>query len=113
MTARWILVLLPGPDTLVVPRSASQDLYLLLKIAGAGYLVCPGPVRGRLRRRLATNLLNPKIGVLFVAMLPGVIPAGHPVPGTSLLLGATYVVETAVSVAALIVGLGVPMVAGA
>lgn len=169
--AAALLVLLPGPDTLVVLRSAvrggrrratwtalggltglvvwvtvtalglaaalraSHDLYLLLKIAGGGYLVWLG-IRS-LRSRglggsdpggsatevdpappvvatgrfwegygagLATNLLNPKIGVLFVALLPGFIPAGASVAGTSLLLGGIYIAETAVYVA-LLVGL--------
>lgn len=165
-----LLVLLPGPDTMVVLRSAvrggrrratwtalggltglvvwvsatalglaaalraSHDLYLLLKIVGAGYLVWLGvrslrsrglgdpttgapaaPVPsgsstgpGRLWEGygagLATNLLNPKIGVLFVALLPGFIPAGQPVATTSLLLGAIYIAESAVY-AALLVGL--------
>lgn len=163
--AAALLVVLPGPDTMVVLRSAvrggrrratwtalggltglviwvsvtalglaaalraSHDLYLALKIAGAGYLVwlgirslCsrglgrsgmepaaqarldPAPVRfgAGYGAGLATNLLNPKIGVLFVALLPGFIPAGHSVAGTSLLLGAIYIAETAVYVAVLI-----------
>lgn len=163
--AAALLVLLPGPDTLVVLRSAvrggrrratwtalggltglvvwvtvtalglaaalraSHDLYLLLKIAGAGYLVwlgirslrsrgldvaapVPAPAADRpadtgrfwegYAAGLATNLLNPKIGVLFVALLPGFIPAGHPVAATSLLLGAIYIAETAVYVAVLV-----------
>ena len=165
--AAALLVVLPGPDTLVVIRSmvrggrrraawtaaggltglvvwvsitamglsavlhASHDAYVGLKLAGAAYLVWLGvqslrsrtlgtplttgavtPSTGAPARRprvaegfgagLSTNLLNPKIGVLFVAMLPGFIPAGESVTTTSLLLGAIYIAETAVYVAALI-----------
>lgn len=160
-----LLVVLPGPDTLVVVRSmvrggrrrafwtaaggltgltvwvsvtavglasvlhASHDAYVALKLAGAAYLIWlgirsllsrapapspeaaelptgPGPVRdswcGGFGAGLATNLLNPKIGVLFVALLPGFIPAGSSVGATSLLLGGIYLVETALYVAVLI-----------
>lgn len=160
-----LLVVLPGPDTLVVIRGmvrggrrravwtalggltglvvwvsitalglaallhASHDAYLALKIAGAAYLVwlgvqsfrsrstevpvdapVPGPGGpGRGERRtsgfgagLATNLLNPKIGVMFVALLPGFVPSGASVATTSLLLGGIYITETAVYVAVLI-----------
>ncbi len=160
-----LLVVLPGPDTLVVVRGmvrggrrravwtalggltglvvwvsitalglaallhASHDAYLALKIAGAAYLVWLGvqsfrartsdvPVEapvaaaagpGRRERRtsgfgagLATNLLNPKIGVMFVALLPGFVPSGASVATTSLLLGGIYITETAVYVAVLI-----------
>lgn len=160
--AAALLVMLPGPDTLVVVRSmvrggrrraawtaiggltglviwvavtalglaavlrASHDAYLALKLAGAAYLIwlgvqslraralgpvpeasaSPAPARRRLGEGfgagLSTNLLNPKIGVLFVALLPGFIPAGHSVGATSLLLGAIYIAETAVYVVVLI-----------
>jgi len=164
--AAALLVILPGPDTLVGVRNmvrggrrravwtaaggltglvvwvsitalglaavlkASHDAYVALKIAGALYLfwlgiqslrsrtVDPGPAgaeaaessvgarQGRFfpgySAGLATNLLNPKIGVLFVAMLPGFIPAGDPVGAGSLLLGAVYIAETALYMTVLI-----------
>jgi threonine/homoserine/homoserine lactone efflux protein len=169
--AAALLVVLPGPDTLVVLRSmvrggrrraawtalggltglvvwvsvtalglaallrASHDAYLALKWAGAAYLLwlgvqslrsrtlgappaggeaTPGPPTsaraptrtfgglGGFGAGLATNLLNPKIGVLFVAMLPGFVPEGHAVATTSLLLGAIYIAETAAYLAVLI-----------
>ena len=107
---------------------ASHEAYLALKVAGALYLVWIGirslrsrgitsdaeqvradePVvrRGRpfagFGSGLATNLLNPKIGVLFVALLPGFVPAGHSVGATSLLFGGIYIAETAVYVVVLI-----------
>jgi threonine/homoserine/homoserine lactone efflux protein len=168
--AAALLVILPGPDTLVVLRSmvrggrrrailtalggltglaiwvttaalglaallrASEGAYLTVKIAGAAYLMWLGvkSIRSRAigpaaespdvaeipdasplprsRERLlsgygaglATNLLNPKIGVLFVALMPGFVPAGRSVATTSLLLGSVYIALTAVYVTVLI-----------
>jgi threonine/homoserine/homoserine lactone efflux protein len=44
---------------------------------------------------LATDLLNPKVGVFFVAFLPGFVPAGYDVGVFTLLLGAIFIAETA------------------
>lgn len=156
--AALLIVLLPGPDTLVVVRNlvrsgrrtagltilgvltgltvwvgaaalglsallrASHDAYLALRVVGAGYLIWLGvqslrsrssaltelapPRRGLLGRGfgagLATDLLNPKVGVFFVTFLPGFVPSGQPVGATSLLLGAIFVVETALYFAVLL-----------
>jgi len=43
---------------------------------------------------LLSNLLNPKIGVFFIAFLPGFIPAGAPVPLFPLALGLWFIAET-------------------
>lgn len=161
--AAALIVVLPGPDTLVVVRAmvrggrrraswtalggltgllvwvtltvvglaallrASAEAFLVLKVAGAAYLLWVGirtfrsagaalgdpatpdeSPRGRERRAagyaagLATNLLNPKVGVLFVALLPGFVPEGRSVPLTSLLLGAIYIAETALYMVVLV-----------
>jgi threonine/homoserine/homoserine lactone efflux protein len=159
--AAGLLVLLPGPDTLVVVRNmlrggrrqaastafgvlsglavwvgaavlgvsallrASQAGFDALRIAGAAYLLWLGaqslrsrtaPTAGTAaepaRRRgllgsgfgagLATDLLNPKVGMLFIALLPGFVPAGANVPLVSLLFGAIFIVETAIYFAVLI-----------
>jgi threonine/homoserine/homoserine lactone efflux protein len=159
--AATLIVLLPGPDTLVVLRNlvrggrrtairtvlgvlagllcwvmtaalglsavlrASEDAYLALRIAGAMYLVWLGVNSLRSRgqaapdqpqpasRRssligqgfpagLATNLLNPKVGVFFVTFLPGFVPAGYPIGWVSLALGGIFVLLTAVYFAVLI-----------
>ena len=148
--AAGLIVLLPGPDTLVVVRSlvregrgaavltlsgvltglsvwmlaaalglsallrASHDAYLALRSVGAVYLVWLGiqslrarwsvvPDDARTRPGLlgrgylgglATDLLNPKVGVFFVTFLPGFVPAGRPVGTTTMLFGAIFVVET-------------------
>jgi threonine/homoserine/homoserine lactone efflux protein len=166
--AAGLIVLLPGPDTLVVVRSllrhgranairtvvgvlsglsvwviaaalglsavlrASHDAYLALRWAGALYLVwigvqslrsrlegpgdgpshamatagdADGPQPAKRRRRgllgggypagLASDLLNPKVGVFFIAFLPGFVPHGYDVGVVTLLLGAIFIVETA------------------
>jgi threonine/homoserine/homoserine lactone efflux protein len=148
------LVVLPGPDSLLILRSivlkgratalrtaagiltglvvwavaaavglaalleASDTGYTVLRLAGAAYLLTLG-VRALRRRHdagdaaesgstrggllgtgfvagLATNLLNPKVGVFFVTFLPGFIPHEASVGATSLLLGGIYVLETAI-----------------
>jgi threonine/homoserine/homoserine lactone efflux protein len=159
--AAALIVLLPGPDTLVVVRNlirggrrsaaltvggvlsglavwvtaaalglaallrASRDGYTALRLVGAAYLIWLGVNSLRTRtappavtsmsggpRRfvgtgyragLATDLLNPKVGVFFVSFLPGFVPAGHAVGPTSLMFGAIFVVETAMYFALLLV----------
>jgi threonine/homoserine/homoserine lactone efflux protein len=154
--AAALIVLLPGPDTLVVLRNlvrggrrraaltvagvlcglsvwvtaaalgmaallhASEGAYLALRVVGAAYLLWLGiqTLRSRsvpdvlpdgsaaelpaaaARSRgfgagLATDLLNPKVGVFFVTFLPGFVPDGQPVGTASLAFGAIFVVETA------------------
>jgi threonine/homoserine/homoserine lactone efflux protein len=170
--ASTLIVLAPGPDTLVVVRNlvrggrrravttvfgvltglflwmlaavvglaavlrASETGYDVLKIAGACYLLwlavesfrsrtapasggaapagsdpalvsgdpAAEPATAAPTRRggllgsgyisgLATNLLNPKVGVFFIAFLPGFVPHGADVPMTSLLLGSIFILE--------------------
>ncbi len=148
--AAALIVLLPGPDTLVVVRNvirggrrqgvltalgnlcglvlwvvaasvglsaalrASEVGYRALRIVGGLYLVwigvqawrsrgleaTPSQGRGGVLGRgylagLLTNLLNPKVGVFFVAFLPGFVPRGEPVGTTTLLFGGIFVVLTA------------------
>jgi threonine/homoserine/homoserine lactone efflux protein len=165
--AAVLIVLLPGPDTLVVLRNlvrdgrrtaaltaagvlagvgvwvgaaalglaavlhASEAAYTVLRLAGAAYLLWLGVQTMRLRiaappsstalaerdvrvatRRgwlgrgfgagLATDLLNPKVGVFFVTFLPGFTPAGQSVGVGSLVFGAIFLVETAVYFALLL-----------
>lgn len=74
---------------------ASTSLFTALKLAGAVYLVWLGigllrgpgahlpqqPTEGGgdpFRRGLLTNLLNPKVGLFYVAFLPQFVPAGAP-----------------------------------
>jgi threonine/homoserine/homoserine lactone efflux protein len=152
--ASTLLILAPGPDSLLVMRNtlrsgrragwvtasgtvsgllawavaaalglsallrASHLGYDLVRLAGAAYLVglgvsslrnsrrpaaaaaAPGGSSGGFRSRHAylsgvlSNLLNPKIGVYFIAFLPGFIPAGAPAGAFSLALGLWFLVET-------------------
>jgi threonine/homoserine/homoserine lactone efflux protein len=160
--AAALIVLLPGPDTLVVLRNlvrggrrraaltvagvlcglsvwvtaaalgmaallhASENAYLALRVVGAAYLLwlgvqtlrsrsvpdlLPGAAPADQARRswgrgfgagLATDLLNPKVGVFFVTFLPGFVPDGEPVGAASLAFGGIFVVETAVYFALLL-----------
>ena len=105
--------------------TASQIAYDVLRLAGATYLVWFGlrllvrAVRGTpkeepagaadgsawraARQGLATNLLNPKVGVFYVALLPQFLPAdGNPL-GVGLLLAGVHGLISAVWFALLIV----------
>lgn len=165
--AATLLIIAPGPDTMLVMRntlragrragwvtatgtmsglliwavSAALGLTELLRvsrvgfdvvrIAGACYLIWLGVTSlGRARRRHAgraeadgeravtaetarpgwgrvylngvlSNLLNPKIGVFFVAFLPGFTPARVPVTLFTLGLGLWFVAETGAYLAVL------------
>jgi threonine/homoserine/homoserine lactone efflux protein len=104
--------------------AASTLAYTALKWIGAAYLVVLGlamlikpkaqvvsgeaetaGVRGAglwLRRGLFTNLLNPKVGVFYVAFLPQFTPAGVPAGPFIAALVAIHIVEGALWFAALI-----------
>ena len=151
--ASTLLILAPGPDSLLVMRNtlrrgrragwvtaagtvsgllvwavaaalglsallrASQLGYDILRVAGAAYLIwlgvsslrssrgpdgspAPGSALSGFRSRHAylagmlSNLLNPKIGIFFVAFLPGFVPVGVPAAAFSLALGLWFLVET-------------------
>ncbi|MEY9872395.1 threonine/homoserine/homoserine lactone efflux protein [Streptacidiphilus sp. MAP12-33] len=96
--------------------TVSQDAYLALRLVGAGYLLWMGvgmlralrrrasladalpgaratTLRGAYRRGLTTNLLNPKIGVFYTAMLPQFIPPHAPHLAMGLLLALVHDAE--------------------
>jgi threonine/homoserine/homoserine lactone efflux protein len=94
--------------------TASQLAFDVLRYAGAAYVVGfgvrllvqalrrsrvdgqPPAVDGRrstwqaARQGLATNLLNPKVGVFYVALLPQFVPAGSNPLAVGLLLAAVH-----------------------
>lgn len=110
---------------------ASTTGYDVLRIAGAAYLGWLGVTSLGLLRRphpapdagdppgrpparaggatkgqmyltgLVSNLLNPKIGVFFIAFLPGFIPPRSPAPALSFGLGLWFVTETGIWLAIL------------
>lgn len=90
--------------------AASPFAFSLLRWAGAAYLlwlaweawrgageVSPGragplqPASGHFRRGLVVNLLNPKAGLFYIAMLPGFVDPARPVALQTAILTASYV----------------------
>jgi threonine/homoserine/homoserine lactone efflux protein len=87
--------------------AASPDAYRALRYLGAAYLIYLG-VRAFLSTRepeansrglaspflagLMTNLLNPKVGVFYLSVIPQFVPAGPNALGRSLLLAAIHAV---------------------
>ncbi|MER6950103.1 LysE family translocator [Nonomuraea sp. NPDC000554] len=118
-TLAWGLLTAVGLSTLL---AASQVAYDVLRWAGAAYLVWMGarmlltrsdghetPADERaagfgtgFRRGLLTNLLNPKVGAFYVAMLPQFIPSGAPHAAMGLLLAGVHVAEALVWSAVLV-----------
>ncbi|UGT43205.1 LysE family translocator [Nocardia yamanashiensis] len=114
-TLVWGAAAAAGVSTLV---TASEVGYAVLRVVGAIYLVWMGVgmIRAGLRRRgmdagaveeesppgsvfgawvrgLGTNLLNPKVGVFYVAMLPQFLPEGAPPLLMGCLLAVVHNVE--------------------
>jgi threonine/homoserine/homoserine lactone efflux protein len=159
LVASVLVILIPGPDTLVVLRNAlvagrrtaartamgvltglsvwviaaalgltaivraSDDGYMVLRIAGAIYLTYFGlqalrsralgpavdvstPKRSLVgrgyRAGLTTDLLNPKVGVFFITFMPAFIPHGAPVAASTFVMGAVFVLLTGLYFAALL-----------
>ncbi len=98
--------------------AASAELYTVIRLAGAAYLVYLGVMAlrdavtgrhaearsadgtpvvlgpwGALRASLLTNLLNPKVGLFYATLLPQLIPAGAPALATSVLLAGIHAAE--------------------
>jgi len=151
LAAAALIIVAPGPDTLLVTRNvfrrgrrgglvtaagtvtglalwsvaaalglsallaASEVGYNVARVAGGLYLIwlgvqtlrshgtapatateaAPLPMHRAYLTGVLSNLLNPKIGVFFITFLPGFVPMGAPVGSTAALLGALFVVETA------------------
>jgi threonine/homoserine/homoserine lactone efflux protein len=91
---------------------ASAPAFTLLKLAGAAYLVCLGlralgeawrgtadASAGRLSRRTASpfrqgvlsNLLNPKIALVFTTLIPQFVDTGGAAAAQTLLLAAIFI----------------------
>ncbi|GAA1970895.1 LysE family translocator [Isoptericola halotolerans] len=111
--------------------AASQTAYRVLTIAGAVYLVwmgvsmiaaslrrrvedgavgAPPPASGRWRHfglGLGTNLMNPKVGVFYVAAIPQFTPAGVNPLLMGLLLATVHCVLGTLWLSAVLLGAGV------
>lgn len=108
--------------------AASRFAFDVLRVAGACYLLwLGGRALWRARRKagdggdvpepemsgaaayrtgLVTNLLNPKIGVFYMSLLPQFLPADAPVFGTSMLFAVIHVAEGLAWCALLVVAAG-------
>jgi threonine/homoserine/homoserine lactone efflux protein len=109
----WGLFSAAGLTALV---AASAQLYRAVQLAGACYLVLLG-IRGwraaaghppsqprhspGFRAGLLSNLLNPKVGLFFLAVMPQLIPGHAAVSGYALAFAATDAVIAAAWLAAL------------
>jgi threonine/homoserine/homoserine lactone efflux protein len=105
--------------------TASRTAYTIMKIAGALYLAYLGarmlrdafrkkvtaisgaPLPGRsFLQGFTTNLLNPKVGAFYVAMLPQFLPAGVPALPMGVLLALVHDLEAMVWFGLIIGGVG-------
>jgi threonine/homoserine/homoserine lactone efflux protein len=110
--------------------TASSIAYMVVRVAGAAYMIwlgskmlwsavrdrvgidapesilaaVPATAWGSWRRGLLTNLLNPKIGAFYVAVLPQFIPAGTSHLAVGLLLALVHDVEGMLWFTAIIFG---------
>jgi threonine/homoserine/homoserine lactone efflux protein len=100
--------------------AASPAAYVVLKGAGAAYLIFvgvklllwpraafeptphAGASRGALWRGFLTNVLNPKVGVFYATFLPQFVPPGAPVAAFCLVLTGVHAALAAGWFAALI-----------
>lgn len=87
--------------------AASAELFTVMKLAGAAFLVYlgvqslrgraelpqPAPVQERhaLRDGVVTAVANPKLAAFFVALFPQFVPRGAPVLPSALLMACTIV----------------------
>ena len=111
----WGIAVAFGLGALLV---ASPVAFAWLRVAGAVYLCWVGigllartrqalqpgqaAVRTAFRRGLLTNLLNPKVGVFYLTLLPQFLPPGTRDAGAGLMLAGIHVMLTLVWFAALI-----------
>ena len=114
----WGTAVALGLGALIV---ANPVAFAWLRVAGAAYLAWIGigliaraatpedagvkPAARAFRQGLVTNLLNPKIGVFYLTLLPQFVPAGAPW-SAGLVLAGVHVALTLVWFAALIAATG-------
>ncbi|MFH8344074.1 LysE family transporter [Streptomyces sp. NPDC018045] len=79
----------PGPAAATNPAVATEPAAVSGPAAGAGPADRQSPFQA-FRTGLLTNVLNPKVGVVYMSLLPQFIPHGAPVVATTLLLVAVH-----------------------
>lgn len=120
----WAVAATTGVSTLL---AASEAAYSALRLAGAGYMCLLGlrllyrsivvraehddevPERtstlwAAFRTGMLTNLLNPKVGAFYVALLPQFLPADGSPLLSGVLLGLVHTIEGALWFGLVIVG---------
>jgi threonine/homoserine/homoserine lactone efflux protein len=76
--------------------AASATAFTVVKIAGAAYLVYLGAKalwharRSAFRQGLVSNLLNPKIALIFLTLIPQFVSRGEPAFSTTAFLAASF-----------------------
>lgn len=66
----------------------------------------PAPPAAAFRTGLTTNLVNPKVGVFYLTVMPQFLPDGVPVLLGSFVLGVTHMVEGVLWLSALVLAVG-------
>jgi threonine/homoserine/homoserine lactone efflux protein len=105
--AVWALLAVAGLAALL---AASATAYDVVRLAGAGYLIalgltqlwrsragrserlaCSPSDRSAWKAGLLTNLLNPKVAVIYTSLLPSLVPSGGSTAGWLGLLALTHI----------------------
>jgi threonine/homoserine/homoserine lactone efflux protein len=93
--------------------AVSRTAFDVVRYAGAAYLaylgvrallpharpttgMAPGPTGSELRQGVLSNLLNPKVALLFLTLLPQFVSDGEPRLRTTTILAATFLVMAVV-----------------
>lgn len=111
--ALWGIVVALGLGAII---TSSQELYFILKSIGAAYLIwlginalmrvwqvnrsetvtSPPKTRNFLRKGFFANLLNPKVGLFYISLLPQFIPTNASVVSYSMMLVLIHIILSAI-----------------
>ena len=111
--AVWGILVALGLGAIII---SSQELYFILKSIGAAYLIWLGinalirvwqvnrsetvtsspEMENFLRKGFFANLLNPKVGLFYISLLPQFIPASANVVAYSMMLVLMHIILSAI-----------------